>query len=258
MRSSEGGDKVHGLIITDHDAPGELLVGEGGDVEPVLGQLAQLVPLPLPHSHLGAPNIGPLFAWGFNVKIQNLVFTICYLLSYSDPISCSSRRPRSSPCKHWPDTRSCSASGTRSRPRSAPAATRWRPATPRRSRCPPCWGEQRYYYLFLNWKKCLTSNKFSSQVQRGPRYSVRLLTISQSFLHSAAMRRLMRYLVSPRDFIRKTGAKWWSRVCLGVVLVHAIHPAHFNYEENVILCWLLVSAIVIHWMGDDHWSDHAC
>ena len=48
--------------MTDHDAPGELLVGEGGDVEPVLGQLAQLVPLPLTHSHLGAPNIGPLFA----------------------------------------------------------------------------------------------------------------------------------------------------------------------------------------------------
>ena len=63
------------------------------------------------------------------------------------------------------------------------------------------------------------------------------------------MRRLMRYLVSPRDFIRERGAKW-SRVCLGVVLVvHAIHPAHFNYEENVILCWLLVGAIVIHGMG---------
>ena len=79
---------------------------------------------------------------------------------------------------------------------------------------------------------------------------MRLQIISQSFLHSAAMRRLMRYLVSPGDFIRKTGAKW-SRVCLGVC-AGACDPAHFNYEENVILCWLLVGAIVIHGMGDEH------
>ena len=64
--------------MTDHDAPGELLVGEGGDVEPVLGQLAQLVPLPLPHTHLGVPNISPLFAWLKLIdNIKNLVFSIC-------------------------------------------------------------------------------------------------------------------------------------------------------------------------------------
>ena len=77
------GDKVYRLILTDHDAPGELLVGEGGDVEPVLGQLAQLVTLPLTHTHLGAPNIGPLFA----CEDSTLKFrTLCSLSAICYPI----------------------------------------------------------------------------------------------------------------------------------------------------------------------------
>ena len=50
-------------IFAYHDAPGELLAGEGGDVEPLLGEGAELVPLPHPHPHLRLPDARPLLTW---------------------------------------------------------------------------------------------------------------------------------------------------------------------------------------------------
>ena len=57
-------------IFTHHDAPGELLAGEGGDVEPLLGEGAELVPLPHPHPHLRLPDARPLLTWPQHVSIS--------------------------------------------------------------------------------------------------------------------------------------------------------------------------------------------